>query len=296
MSASFQSNLATRLAVGTAQFGLNYGIANRLGQVASEDARTIVEMALAKGIDTFDTASAYGESEACLGAMGFGSMKVVTKLAKLPRGYDADNWVRDQVSASLSRLNVGVVYALLLHRPRQLTEPGGKKLFKALMKLKDSGVIQKVGISIYAPGELSPIIDQFPIDIVQAPLNLIDRRIHSAGWLARLKDRGIEIHTRSVFLQGLLLIPQESVPARFEPWSKVLERWYKWLTDNRASAIATCLAYPLGLSEVDRLIIGVDSVKQMGEILSIVGQASGDVPDLECDDEKLVNPTNWDRL
>lgn len=296
MTVMVRRNSAANLGLGTAQFGLRYGIANKLGQVAFEDVRTIVEMASSSGIDTLDTASAYGESEACLGAVGVGSMKVVTKLAELPGGGDAGSWVRNQVSASLSRLGVESIYGLLLHRPRQLTEPGGKELFKAIMKLKDSGAIQKVGISIYGPDELSPTIDRFQLDLVQAPLNLLDRRIHSTGWLARLKDRGIEIHTRSAFLQGLLLMPQGSIPAKFAPWSEIWGGWHKWLADSRESAIATCLAYPLGLPEVDRVIVGVDSVEQMGEIISAAGQASVAAPDLKCDDEKLVNPTNWDRL
>lgn len=296
MTAISRRSPVARLGLGTAQFGLRYGIANTLGQVSFEDARTIVEMASASGIDTLDTASAYGESEACLGAVGVGSMKVVTKLAEVPRCGNVGNWVRDQVAASHARLGVGSIYALLLHRPRQLTEPGGKELFKAMMEMKDSGTVEKIGISIYGPDELLPTIDRFQLDLVQAPLNLVDRRIHFTGWLARLKERGIEIHTRSAFLQGLLLMPQESIPTKFAPWSEVWGGWHKWLADNRASAIATCLAYPLSFPEVDRVIVGVDSVGQMGKIISAAGQVSMAVPDLKCDDEKLVNPTNWDRL
>lgn len=296
MSTISRRSSAACLGLGTAQFGLRYGIANRLGQVSFEDAKTIVNLASANGIDTLDTASAYGDSEACLGTIGVGSMKVVTKLAEVPRGGNAGNWVRDQVAASLARLGVGSIYALLLHRPRQLTEPGGKELFKAMMEMKDSGIVEKIGISIYGSDELLPTIDRFQLDVVQAPLNLVDRRIHSTGWLTRLKDRGIEIHTRSAFLQGLLLMPQEKIPTKFEPWSEVWAGWHKWLVDNRASAIATCLAYPLCLPEVDRVIVGVDSAEQMREIVSAAGQVSVAVPDLKCDDENLVDPTNWDRL
>jgi aryl-alcohol dehydrogenase-like predicted oxidoreductase len=297
MTSVAQHSTATRLALGTAQFGLSYGIANTRGQVILGEARSIVETAVASGFDTLDTASAYGESETCLGTVGVGALKVVTKLAELPGNVvDVSGWVQDQVAASLSRLRVSSIYGLLLHRPKQLTGPGGKALVKALRSLRESGAVQKIGISIYSPDELASL-GSFHPDLVQAPFNLVDRRIHTTGWLARLKDSGVEIHTRSTFLQGLLLMPRESIPAKFAPWSALWERWHNWLAENQASPVAACLAYPLALPEhVDRVIVGADSVQQIGEIISAATQTLSALPNLECDDERLINPSRWNKL
>src|SRR3989338_1375415 len=195
-----------RLAIGTAQFGLHYGIANQGGQVTRSAAKAMLQLAAENGIDTLDTAIAYGESETCLGEVGTQGFKLVTKLPAVPDDCaDVSGWVQEQVAASLARLGVNVVYGLLLHRPEQLLRSEGKALYHTLQNLKETGQVQKVGISIYAPSELEVLTKQYCFDLVQAPFNLVDCRLHTSGWLKRLKDEGVEIHTRSAFLQGLLL-------------------------------------------------------------------------------------------
>ena len=138
-----------RLALGTVQFGLPYGIANHSGQVSRAEANDMLQYALANGIDTLDTAIAYGDSETCLGEVGAQGFNVVTKLPALPdRCENVINWTQQQVSMSLSRLGVTKVYGLLLHRSEQLLGSNGVALYQSLQALKDNGQVQKVGISI----------------------------------------------------------------------------------------------------------------------------------------------------
>ncbi len=287
-----------RLALGTAQFGLPYGIANQDGQVTRPAAKAMLQLAASSCIDTLDTAIAYGESEICLGEAGTQGFKVVTKLPAVPHGCaDVRDWVQEQVAASLSRLGIRAVYGLLLHRPQQLLEAEGKALYQALQGLKETGQVQKVGVSIYAPSELEVLTSRYRFDLVQAPFNLVDRRLRTTGWLQRLRDEGVEIHTRSAFLQGLLLIPPAAIPDKFAPWSDLWSKWHDWLAHDTTLAVQACLAYPLSFPEIDRVVVGADSVSQLEQTISAATRiAPVDLPDLHCDAENLINPARWCQL
>jgi len=190
-----------KLALGTVQFGLPYGISNQGGKVIREDVKHIIALSRASGIDTLDTAIAYGDSEACLGAVGIQGFNIITKLPTIPEDVaDVGYWVRDQVQASLHRLGVQTAYGLLMHQPQQLLGHKGKVVVQALERLKAEGVIQKIGVSIYSPTELNPVFEACQIDLVQAPFNLRDQRLNTTGWLQKIYDAGVEVHTRSTFL------------------------------------------------------------------------------------------------
>jgi aryl-alcohol dehydrogenase-like predicted oxidoreductase len=277
------------------QFGLPYGIANQLGQVTRPEAMAMLQLAAENSIDTLDTAIAYGESEACLGGVGTQSFKVVTKLPAVPENdTDVSEWVNQQLSESLSRLGCTSIYGLLLHRPEQLLSPNGEKLYKALQILKDKGQVQKVGVSIYSPDELNALMPRYHFDLVQAPFNLVDQRLSSTGWMRRLKDLDVEIHTRSSFLQGLLLMRKAEIPAKFLPWDRLWQTWHKWLDDHSVSAVQACLAFSLSFPEIDRVVVGADSKRQLAQIIDAAkSERIIDMPNLKCDDENLINPARW---
>lgn len=284
-----------RLALGTAQFGFSYGVANQNGQVNRADAKAMLQLASDRYLDTLDTAIAYGESETCLGEIGTQGFKLVTKLPALPDNCAGINvWVQDQITSSLSRLGVSAVYGLLLHRPEQLLGSEGKILYQTLQDLKEMGLVQKIGISIYSPNELEILVPQYRFDLIQAPLNLVDRRLHSTGWLQRLKDDGVEVHTRSAFLQGLLLMPQMAIPAYFSSWAGLWNKWHSWLASNNISAVQASLAFPLSFPEIDRVVVGAENVRQLTQIICAATSTAPDVfPDLNCDAENLINPACW---
>jgi hypothetical protein len=287
-----------KLALGTAQFGLPYGIANREGQITRSVAKAMLQMAAVIGIDTLDTAIAYGESETCLGETGAQRFKLVTKLPAVPDACDnITGWINEQVSASLGRLGVHSVYGLLLHRPEQLLGTNGKELFQSLQDLKKNKLVQKIGISIYTPSELEALIPLYRFDLLQAPFNLIDRRLSTSGWLQRLNHDGVEIHTRSAFLQGLLLMSRSEIPTKFAPWGGLWDKWHDWLAHQPVTAVQACLAYPLSFPEIDRVVVGADSKDQLGQIIgSAVNLVPYAFPDLYCEDENLINPARWSQL
>jgi len=206
--------------------------------------------------------------------------------------------VRDQVEASLKRLGQEKLYGLLLHRAEDLLGLHGAQLIEGLADLKNDGVVKKVGVSIYCPDMLNEILQRAPIDLVQAPLNVIDRRMETTGWLDRLKDNGIEIHARSIFLQGLLLMERRRIPHIFSRWSNLWDRWHERLKYLGSSPLAACLAYPLSLKQVDQVIVGVDSVKQLQDILTAVSEVDYtlDTSFMKSSDTRLINPSNWNHL
>lgn len=288
----------SRLALGTVQFGLDYGIANSGGRVSFEDAQTIVRQAELHGINTLDTAIAYGDSEATLGQLGIEEWNVITKLPALPadcQGISA--WVTTQIAQSMSRLGVRQLQGVLLHRPDDLLGENGRSLVKALEGLKADGLTRKIGVSVYAPEQLEKLTSIMAPDLVQAPLNILDRRLVVSGWASRLKDRGTEIHVRSAFLQGLLLMPSGHRPAKFELWSEIWIEWSRLLERTGLTPLQACLAYVLGLTEVDRVVVGVDSLVQLEQIFIASKAVLPSLPDWpQSIDTQLINPALWSQL
>jgi aryl-alcohol dehydrogenase-like predicted oxidoreductase len=288
-----------KIALGTAQFGLSYGIANRVGQINQIESARIISLARSSSIDMLDTAMAYGSSENVLGQIGVDSFNVVTKLPPLPLGgLDVSSWIFDQISLSLARLKLKTIYAVLLHKPSDLFGTTGNELCYALTKLKHNGIAKKIGVSIYDPEELSDVMKKIKIDLVQAPLNVIDRRLQSSGWLYRLKDANIEVHVRSAFLQGLLLMKRTEIPQAFERWGDTWNFWHQVLNDSATPAVLACLSYPLSLAEVDRIVVGVDSANQFRDVIiaSNMLDCTLDTSFMTSTDKRLINPAQWDVL
>lgn len=287
-----------KLALGTVQFGLAYGIANTTGRVNAQTAAKILCQARQAGIDTLDTAIAYGDSEKVLGNLGVSSWKVISKLPEMPENCDdVSNWVQEQLTASLKRLGVSRLYGLLLHRSAQLLQPNGRALYQALAQAKFEGRVKKIGISIYSPDELGLLFDRFRFDLVQAPLNILDRRLIDSGWADKLKFAGVEVHTRSAFLQGLLLMPANQRPANFKSWDNVWAEWERWLSKTGLSPLQACLRYANSIASVDRVVVGVDSADQLEQIIDA---ANGELPSLpmfaKLKDHRLINPASWNQL
>jgi len=287
-----------RLALGTVQFGLRYGVANTSGQVCLDEAAAILEQAWVAGVDTLDTAVAYGESEKRLGEIGIEKWRVVSKLPPMQGDHiTIAEWVQESVEGSLLRLNTDHLCGLLLHRSQQLLEPKGEELYAALADLKDQGLVEMIGVSIYDPEELDSLWPRFQLDLVQAPFNILDRRLETSGWLARLHQAGTEVHVRSVFLQGLLLMEADHRPEKFNRWQPLWDRWDQWLKDQALTPVQACLGFAMSRPEINRVVVGVDNRIQLQEILS-AAEVNVQTPPatLMTENLALINPSKWDTL
>lgn len=289
----------SKLALGTVQFGLNYGVANKSGQIKFSVAKDIIQLAKEEKIDLIDTAIAYGESEKVIGKIGISDFKIVTKLPDIPKECsNIESWINNQVNNCLKRLQAKSIYGLLVHHTKNLSGKKGEVIINTLKKLKSRKLIKKLGVSIYDPAELDRLMSLMEIDIVQAPLNIIDRRLEVSGWLSKLNKNGIEVHTRSTFLQGLLLMSRTKIPSKFNQWSKIWDSWAQELEKNNLDAASVCLSYPLSLPEVSRVIIGVDNLDQFKSLIlaSNSNLKKKDWSFMKSFNLKLINPSNWKTL
>lgn len=284
-----------RLALGTVQFGLKYGVANRGERVSIAEAKRILQLSRDSGMDTVDTAIAYGDSEARLGEAGVQDLHVITKLPAIPDHCpDVKQWVRQSVDESLGRLKVDRLEGLLLHRPLELLTPAGGALYKSLQQLKRDGLVNKIGISIYDPAELDAVCKNHSIDLVQAPFHVLDRRLIESGWMDRLVAQGTELHVRSVFLQGLLLMSAADRPPYFAQWKPLWQQWDQWLEERKMHPLAACLGYALSFPQIAKIVVGVDRREQLSSIVASAQSAAIDWPkDLFSDDRNLLDPSRW---
>jgi len=285
--------------LGTAQFGMSYGIANQHGKIKLENIKDIIKIAREKNIDLVDTAIAYGDSERIIGKIGILDFKFVTKLPPLPKIEVANIsfWVEDQIKLSLKRLGIQSLYGLLIHRSEDLLGDKGEKIVNALNNLKSRGLVKKIGISIYDSSELEKLTNQIKVDIVQAPLNIIDQRLINSSWLSKLYKADVEVHIRSVFLQGLLLMSKQNRPHKFNRWKNLWKIWHEWLNDNQITALEATIRYALSVEKISKVIVGVDSKKQLQQIiLASDGKLPPIPPGLFMDDINLLNPSNWNKI
>ena len=288
-----------RLALGSAQFGMHYGISNETGQVGLIEIKRILSECEKAGIDLIDTAISYGDSERVLGQTGVQQFRIVTKIPGVPDGTEnVATWVRREVEGSLDRLKVPHLYGLLMHQSAMLLQSNAYQVVQAMQDLKKAGIVQKLGMSLYNPCELNNVKRLFKPDLVQLPLNVLDRRFEERGWLKILCSEGVEIHSRSSFLQGLLLMKRTDIPSKFGRWRLVWDSWHSYLDATGVKACAACLNYPLNLPEVDRVVVGVTSAAQLIELLRDTKNSTGfeQWPGLANVDQRLINPSLWARL
>lgn len=288
-------NRQQKLVLGTVQFGLPYGVANQQGQVSQTVIKQILDRARDASIATLDTAIAYGESERALGLQNLQGFAVISKLFEISDDCDdVENWVEQQLVDSLNRLQLDSLDALLFHRPTQLLEVGGQRLYEAVIRLKEQGLVKRIGVSMDDFEQLPKIVQHFDFDVVQAPMNIFDRRMETSGLLTQLKSAGVEVHIRSAFLQGLLLMSLDQTPSYFQPWSDLFNTYHNWLDMHGISPLQACLSYLNQNSKVDKVVVGVDSLEQLEQIVDAMAKPVLAIPDfLQSTDERLINPSRW---
>lgn len=243
-----------RIALGTAQFGLAYGINNRHGKPNSGVVTEILAEAANAGITMLDTAAAYGDSETRLSkALAERAWKfdLITKVgAALP----AD--VAQQLVGSLARLRQESIYAVLFHDFGALQKQ--PDAYKAFIDAQVAGQVQYIGVSLYHPWQAEWLLDKgWPLDIVQVPFNVLDQRFGPI--LPALARRGVEVHVRSAFLQGLLLREPTELPPFFAPLKPKLELIRQIAATAHVPLSAALLLFAAYVPGVARAVIGVDS-------------------------------------
>jgi aryl-alcohol dehydrogenase-like predicted oxidoreductase len=277
----------SKLALGTAQFGLNYGINNSNGQIKMSDIQEILAFANSANLEILDTAFSYGNSEENLGYFDLNSFKIISKLP--PCKVDD---VEAILVRSLERLRQTKLYGYLFHHFSTYQED--EKTIEKLQELRAKGKIQKIGFSLYNPNELEILFDKnIDFDLVQVPYNLFDQRFDA--YFPLLKSKGIEIHTRSAFLQGLFFRDLNKIPKHFKSVLPQLSQ----LNQYEINKNALCLNFVVSNPNIDKVVIGVDNVEQLKmnvdslKELSKVQLIRTKLRTLQVDNEQIINPTFW---
>lgn len=284
-----------KLVIGTAQFGLDYGITNLAGKVGLREVKTILALAKKSNIYSLDTASLYGDSESVLGQVGVNGFDVITKLPEIDETtQNLSEAIERKMLASLERLKLNYVDSVLLHRPEQLNGMHGEEIYAALQSLKCKGLARRIGISIYSPVFLDKLPSKFKFDVVQAPLNVFDQRLLSSGWLKKLHESNTSVMARSIFLQGTLLAQVDELPEYFQPWDDKFRAWNDYCFSNNISRLRAALKFVSQISEVEKIIVGIETADHLSEIIQALMTPAIAVPDwFSVNDLALVNPNNW---
>ena len=277
-----------KLALGTVQFGLDYGIFNIGGQLALEEARKVLKLAKEYDIDTLDTASGYGNSEKVLGMIGVNDFQIVTKTTSLELGVDK---VLQSFYQSLTDLNATSVDGLLIHNIDDTKDKQFDTLYKELDKLKQDKLINKIGFSTYTPDQVDFLLDNFDFDLIQVPFNVFDTRLIDGGQFQILRNKQIEIHARSVFLQGLLL-NFKKLGIYFSKWTGQFNNYQEIVQDSELSLLEYALSFVLNTKEIDVTLVGVSNSSQLTEIIK-ASNLNLDLKPYGIDDINLLNPSLW---
>lgn len=259
-----------QLVLGTAQWGMPYGIGNRRGQPSLDEARDILELGRGAGVCVLDTARAYGDSEDVIGSLTAGDShwRIVTKIS--PDLSHGERGIVAETEASLRRsceaLARRELDTVLLHRPEHLTEANGAA-WRYLMRKREVGIIKRLGVSVLRPEQALKLATHPEIDSLQVAFSLLDRRLRAAQFFQQAKAEGKEVFIRSVFLQGLAFIPSESLDPYFAPLRVPLANLDRWAAYHSLTRGALFLRY--AQSQGVNLVLGCESAEQLREIIEI---------------------------
>lgn len=285
-----------KLVLGTAQFGLAYGVSNRRGLIPKAEVFEILKLAAESGIDTLDTAQAYGASEAVIGEFIKNSgtlFNVITKLKDVA-GEDTEPGLRK----SLKKTGIARFYGAMLHSYGE--QPGERADYGALLKARDARLVLKTGFSLYHPEQVEKLLaEKVSFNLVQVPYSILDRRFERL--FPVLKRAGVEVHVRSVFLQGLLLMNAASIPEGLRKVAPKVKLIRDYAAAHGWTAAAVCAGYALANPQVDRVVIGVDGLPAMKDNLDGLAALNGDeLPGLLASlgglaetNENILLPQNW---
>ena len=285
-----------KLGLGTVQFGQAYGITNARGVTPQAEAHAVIRRAAEAGVVVLDTAPRYGDAERVLGSLGpqLADLRVVTKTPDYAGVSDVGAHASRAFDTSLRTLGLDRVYGWIEHRAQALLGPDGDAIWRALTTARDAGRVARIGASVYTTAELDALLERFPIDLVQLPGNVLDRRQLAPERLTRLRDAGIEVHVRSDLLQGALLGPPSAV-SHIPGLEPLVGTFQRICAIAGCSPLAGALGFLQSIPEIDVVLLGVEDTTQLNQALEAMGIPPDPrlFDDIACDDPRIVDPSQW---
>jgi len=279
-----------KIALGTAQVGFDYGISNTTGKISYEEVVKILNLSKKNSINTLDTAPSYGVSEKILGKVGMNDFHLITKTTPLKLGVDN---VIKSFYKSLKNLKRTSVDGILIHNIDDIVDENFDILYKELYKLKQNKLVNKIGFSTYNPDQVDLLLNYFDFDLIQVPINVFDTRLIDGGQLFALKNKKIEVHARSIFLQGLLLNFRE-LDHYFYKWTSQFDNYQEMVKERGVTLLEYAVNFVLNIKEIDKVIVGVDCEAQLKEIIELKINKSIHKA-CPINDVNLLNPSLWNQ-
>ena len=286
-----------KLIIGTANWGQNYGALGTNKRLSTDKLKTLIQLLKEKNIDTLDTSLLYGDAVNRIMNYCDQKFQIYTKFAanleSNTQGFVFKN--RALISKAITKFPNQTVHGLYVHNVEAIFSPNFHKLVDLLQEVKEKYKNLKIGISVYSNNEIEEVLKVWTPDIIQLPVNLFDRRLINSGALYKLKDRCVEIHARSIFLQGILLAERSDLPAVFDRWTENFEKLEQWCLDKNISKTAICLSFVHNLQWVDRIVLGVNDGGQLVDILNskLLDSQKGISKLAVHDSDKLLDPRTW---
>ena len=287
--------MKNKIILGSANFDQIYGIKKNF--IKKSEIKKLFDLALKNKIKTIDTSPLYNKSEKIIGLLNNNRFKIISKIPKPPKNIKRENikkWLKQNVMISLKNLKIKKFECLLLHNANSLLCKNGDEIYKGIRNMKINGFTSKIGVSIYDFNVLDKILKKFKFNLIQVPFNILDQRLVEKGWLKKLKKRKIEVHARSIFLQGILLLKHNQLPKKLIKLSKKLMVWENWLKKNKFSSLQVCLSFVLNQRQLDGIVVGYNNTNQLNQILKLKQIKNNfSLPNLNIKDKKLIDPREW---
>lgn len=301
----------SKITLGTAQIGFDYGIANKIGKPEFQTSMEILHFAYNNGINTFDTAPDYGNSEEIIGKFISSKIKnqdkapiIISKMPPFKPNQYIDynsvyNYIKNQINKSISSLNLKSIPIYLIHHAKDILFRENL-IIECLEQIKKEGLINRFGVSVYNPKEVERLLKFKDIDVIQVPINIFDRRMITTKLLKKLKQKNYIIFARSIYLQGLFFIPPEKLPKHLEMAKEYLVKLGNIANEYNIDIAKLALLFVRDLPEIDSLVIGAEKVEQLKDNLNIINEdpLDDDLRQLIMEEfseipEKIINPSLW---
>ena len=222
--------MKNKIILGSANFDQTYGIKRNF--IKKDEIKKMLNYANKNKIKIIDTSPLYNKSEKIIGLLNNNRFRIISKIPQAPKKIEKKNiykWLKKTVMISLKNLKIKSFEYLLFHNSNSLLDKNADEIYKSIIKIKNEGFTKKIGISIYDVNILKKILKKFRLDLIQVPFNILDQRLLKKNLLKTLKKKGIEIHVRSIFLQGILLLKHTQLPYKLKKFSKIWMIWERWL-------------------------------------------------------------------
>ena len=287
-----------KIILGTAQIGRDYGLDSNEQSKSKSGIKKIFDIAKKNQINFFDTAPSYNDNQKIIKSFITSNTKIISKISKIPQNEINNKSIEKvdiEFEKSLEHLSVNSIDILLFHSALDITKPNSNKIIEWINQKKKQNKINKIGVSAYEKKEIDMAIDTGLIEVVQVPINILDQRLIKNDYLLKIKSKKIEVHARSIFLQGLLLIDIKNLPTYFDNFKYDLKSFSNKLNILKLSRLEACITFINNIKEIDRIILGVKSDKHLKQIIKIMKKIKNDFNfnEFSINNEKLLDPRKW---